>query len=247
MLSLAESDSPLDRIFLAAEPNVPTAIQRILAQDSSIKVRRRLAANPCIDPGIATHIAASEELAGCKALAQNPSIPATCIEQLCTHPDDQVALLVAYRDDLTSKHLDLLLNGRNSTTVAEHLAYQNIGYDQTGEICAETLARSPAPSHRNFAARSARLSPATLARLSNDLHTPTRLSVANAPGTAMNTLRALTLDPNREVLMAAEDRLARTVAPPRPQSAARAPDTPLTETKDRKPLLRKLSKFFKDQ
>jgi hypothetical protein len=246
MLALAESDSPLDRVFLAAEPNIPKAIQRILAQDSSIKVRRRLAANPEIDPGIALHIAASEEVPACKALAQNPSILQGCITQLCLHPDDAVALIVAYRDDLSTEHLDLLFNTRTNSTVAEHLAYRDIGPTIIKDQCAEALAKSPAPSHRSFAAQNAHLSTASLDNLSKDLYTPTRLSVARNPNTPPPTLKALTLDHEREVLLAAEDQLASALAAQPRKHQAQEFETTSTEANRRQPLLKKISDFFKD-
>jgi hypothetical protein len=157
-----------------------------------------------------------------------------------------VALIVAYRSDLSAEHLDLLLNARPSTTVAEHLAYQEIGHEQLGEACAEALARSPSPGLRNYAAQSPRLPVEMLAKLSKDLHTPTRLSVANHGSTPPQVLKALTLDRDREVLLTAEDRLARTTALRPLENAAPGLRAGHAPSRDRKPFLQKLSNFFKD-
>lgn len=209
LLSLAESDSPLDRIFLAEYTRIPSALQRILAQDTSVKVRRRLAANANLDEGIALHIAASDDLSSCKALAQNPSISAECVSQLCTHSEDQVALLVSYREDLNAEHLDLLLNAREISTVAEHLAYREIGYDSQGRDCADALAHSAAPSIRNFAAKGRELSPEILSGLSSDAYQPTRLAVAKHASTPSAALKELTYDDDRDIVFAAEDTLTK--------------------------------------
>ena len=154
MLWLAESDHIDDRIALAERPNLPNSIQRLLAQDSSPKVRRRLAANTDLAPSLALHIASSSDLLACRALAKNPAIDFACLSELCLHTDDHIALLVAYREDLSDQHLDLLINHRASSTVAEHLAYQGFGYKNIQAEPVAALAASEAPSLRVFAARS---------------------------------------------------------------------------------------------
>ncbi|MGB0415529.1 MAG: hypothetical protein ACPGKS_01635 [Coraliomargarita sp.] len=211
MLWLAESDNPDDRIFLAEQVDLPSSIQRILARDSSLKVRRRLAGNTCIDASIALHIAASDDISTCKALAKNSAIQEECIAQLCTHPDDTVALFVAYRDDLTEQHRDLLLNHRLSPITAEHLAYQGIGYRKLGNDTAEALARSEAPSLRAFAAQSAALDPGTLKMLTADHASCVRLSVAGNASVSEQLVRGLQHDSDREVVFAAEENIARRV------------------------------------
>ena len=246
MLWLAESDDTEDRIFLAEQVDLPSSIQRILAQDSSIKVRRRLASNTCIDASIALHIAASDDLSACKALAKNPAIQDDCIAQLCTHTDDTVALFVAYRDDLSEQHRDLLLNHRLSPTVAEHLAYQGIGYKQLGNDAAENLARAEAPSLRAFAAQSSALEPGTLKLLSQDPCTPVRLSVASNPAASEQLIRSLQNDSDREIVFAAEETMARRLrhAQTRETDTEEAPDDDHNEAEEPRPFLRKITNFF---
>ncbi len=247
MLWLAESDDTEDRIFLAEQSDLPAGIQRILAQDSSPKVRRRLAANAGIDAGIALHIAASDDLPACRALAKNPAIQDECIARLCTHADDNIALLVAYRDDLNDDHRDLLFNHRLSPGAAEHLAYQGIGYKRLCTDTAETLARAEAPSLRAFAAHSANLADETFKRLSQDPADQVRHAVANNPATPEQYLQALTTDSNRDILFAAEDNLIRRLRTQEKASEAIDESTPYDDEPEQgRDLLKKIITFFKD-
>lgn len=243
MLWLVESDNLQDRLFLAEQTDLPSSIQRLLAQDSSPKVRRRLAANTCIDDGIAMHIASSDDLQACRTLAKNSALQDDCIAQLCTHPDDNIALLVAYREDLNDHHRDLLLNQRQSITVAEHLAYQGVGYRHVGTDPAEQLARADAPSLRRYAAQSANLEISTFQQLSKDPTPAIREAVASNSSTPESCLQALTQDNQRAVMFAAEDNLAKRLR------KASTPERVIEENEEAddnipNPLLNKLINFF---
>lgn len=245
MLWLAESDNLQDRLFLAEQTDLPASIQRLLAHDSAPKVRRRLAANTCIDAGIALHIASSDDLPACRVLAKNPAIQDACIAQLCTHPDDHIALLVAYRDDLGDEHRDLLLNQRNSNTVAEHLAYQGVGYRHIATAGAEELARSPAPSLRRYAAQSAHLERNTFQLLSKDSCDTVRHALASNGSTPEACLRTLLNDSNRETIFAAEETLAKLL---RNQQMNTSEETPAEDNEPHddipNPFLNKIINFF---
>jgi hypothetical protein len=205
MLFLAESDDTRDRIFIAEQSDLPTSIQRILAQDASPKVRRRLAANGSLHESIALHIAASSDLGSCRALAKNPSISDEVIAYLCGHPEDEIALLIAYRDDLEDTHRDRLINQRDSLTVAEHFAYLEIEYTDISESVAEQLAQSDAPTLRAFGAYSGHLSSRERARLTADDSDTVRLAIASNQALDDTQLKQLCADPNREVVFAAEE------------------------------------------
>lgn len=247
MLALAESESPVDRIFLAQDAGIPAAIQRILAQDTSLKVRRRLASNRGIDNGIALHIAASDEPSVCRALAQNPAISTECLSMLCTHADDQVALLVAYRDDLEAAHLELLLNERTSSVVAEHLAYLEVGYEHLGEASAVSLSQSKCPKLRHFALRSRKLDVQSLQALASDPYIPNKLLVAQDPSTPASALQALSEDLDRDVVFAAEDHLARRdvslLNSRSDHSTTELTDSTLDESR---PILKRFTRLFKE-
>ncbi|WP_269524002.1 hypothetical protein [Coraliomargarita parva] len=218
MLWLAESDDTRDRVFLAGQADLPASIQRMLAQDSASKVRRRLAANTCIDPTIARHIASSDDSPACRELAKNDAIQDDCITQLCTHPDDNIALLVAYRDDLNAEHRDLLFNGRTNSVVSEHLAYLGIGYECLGYQTVESLAHSDAPSLRAFASQSTKLDGGAYLGLSQDPADGVRYSVARNPATPEHIVKSLFDDINRDVVFAAEDNMARRLRAQRDES-----------------------------
>ena len=207
MLWLAESDHTDDRVALAERPNLPNSIQRILAQDSSPKVRRRLAANADLAPSLALHIASSTDPQACRALAKNPAIDFECLSQLCLHPDDDIALLVAYRDDLSEQHFDLLINHRLSITVAEHLAYQGFEYTNIQSTPLAALASSDAPSLRQFAARSTHTEDTCFKKLASDPVDSVRLALAQNPHAPEACLRSLMEDSNRDIVFAAEETL----------------------------------------
>ena len=209
MLWIAESDHTDDRVALAERPNLPNSIQRILAQDSSPKVRRRLAANTDLAPSLALHIASSSDLLACRELAKNPAIEYECLSELCLHPDDNIALLVAYREDLCEQHLDLLINHRQSSTVAEHLAYQGFEYKEIQSNTVAALTASEAPSLRVFAARSAHGENWCFKQLATDSADSVRMALAQNPHAPESCLKLLMEDTNRQIVFAAEETLNR--------------------------------------
>jgi hypothetical protein len=248
MLFLAESDDTRDRIFIAEQSDLPASIQRILAQDASPKVRRRLAANGSLYESIALHIAASSDIGSCRALAKNPSISDDVIAYLCGHPEDEIALLITYRDDLTDTHRDRLINQRESLTVAEHFAYLEIEYTNTSETVAEQLAQSDAPTLRAFSAYSTNLSSRVRSRLTSDLSDSVRLAVASNPMLDDSQIKRLCEDPNREVIFAAEATYAQRLRESNPAQDApsnHSPGKPPPRSRKHKPaLFKKIVNFF---
>ncbi len=248
MLFLAESDDTRDRIFIAEQSDLPASIQRILAQDASPKVRRRLAANGSLHESIALHIAASSDVGSCRALAKNPSISDEVIGYLCGHPEDAIALLIAYRDDLNDTHRDLLINQRDSLTVAEHFAYLEIEYSNTSEPIAEQLAQSDAPTLRVFSAYSTDLSSRVRGRLTSDISDSVRLAVATNPTLNDTQLKRLCEDSNREVVFAAEETYTRRLRERSPTPTAKVEDhsveSPRKSRKRKPALFKKIVNFF---
>ena len=59
---------------LLESPNLPRAIQRLLAQDPSSSVRIKLSLYPGIEPKLAREIASNGEIRTCLALTNNPAI-----------------------------------------------------------------------------------------------------------------------------------------------------------------------------
>ncbi len=247
MLFLAESVDTRDRSFLATCTDLPSPIQRILAKDPSPKVRRHLASNATINQQIALHIAASSDLGACRSLAKNPAISDELISELCIHPEDEIALLVTYRDDLINDHLNLLINHRRSTVAAEHLAYQEIEYsDITIEISSK-LASSPSPSTRAFVAQSKNLNKEDELKLVNDPFDNVRLVIVNNSTISEETLKALTHDANQEIVLIAESRLNHRLRSTQIKTTEENLDTPRQTTeKPKKLILNKIINFFAD-
>jgi hypothetical protein len=211
MLYLVESEDTRDRIFLAEQAELPASIQRRLAQDASSRVRRRLAGNRAIHESIALHIAASNDLNTARTLAKNPATSDATLRELCLHPDDDIALLIAYRDDLQAEHYDLLINHRETRVVAEHLAYQEVGYDNFSEEVTHQLAIHAAPSVRAFVAQSARLNDKLRHALAQDPSSRVRQQLAGNPSLNEGQLRMLLEDRDRDVVFAAEENFAQRI------------------------------------
>ena len=246
-LFLAQSDDTRDRTLLAEQKNLPASIQRMLAQDPSPKVRRRLASNPQISPSIALHIASSSDLGACRALAKNPGIDDTVLTELCQHPEDAIALLVSYREDLKPEHYDCLVNARSSTVVAEHLAYQEVPQGRFQADIAEALAAHPAPSLRAYVAHSGELKESTRHQLLQDPSPKVRKALASNPALSDHQLQHLLADPDREVLFAAEETFAQRLRqrqPEAPETKSAASPSKETARPQRGALFNRIAQFF---
>jgi hypothetical protein len=255
MLYLLKSEDTRDQIFLAEQSDLPASIQRLLAQDASPRVRGRLAANNSIHESIALHIVASNDLGSCRALAKNEAASDATLRELCLHPEDDIALLVAYRDDLQNEHYDLLINHRTSLTIAEHIAYQDIEYSNFTEESAQRLASHATPSIRAFAARSVRLNEATRNTLINDPSPLVRERVAANRSLNERQLRILLEDTNRDVIFAAEENAAQRIrqqvaddaaSTERETTAEAVREAPSTTRPRKGALFNKIANFFTD-
>lgn len=249
MLWLAESDTIEDRVYLAQKPDLPASIQRILAQDTSEKARRYLAASANLQQDIAERIATSHDLQACITLAKNPNASAELISELCLHPNPQVATLVAYREDLNDHHWDLLINQRSDNTVAEHIAFQAIDYPNIEDAVADRFATSPNPSLRAFAGASPSLSPNSLATLSHDICEKVRETVASNPNLPEPQLRELCYDANQDIANAAEKTIAlrlQNVDQGESVSTFQQPESNRPTSGSRKTILKNILSFFKE-
>ncbi|MBK1879583.1 hypothetical protein [Pelagicoccus mobilis] len=248
MLWLAESDMIEDRAYLAQKPDLPAAVQRILAQDTSPKVRRYLASSGNLQQDIAERIATSHDLEACITLAKNPNASPELLNELCLHPDPQVATLVAYRDDLTDAHWDLLVNKREDDTVAEHIAFQAVDYVNIEAAVAERFATSLNPSLRAFAAAAFELPATNLATLAQDHCDKVREAVASNPNLPEAQLRSLTYDSNKDIANIAEKTISlriqnvNTPEEPTPRHAFSSQ----VETGSRRKILKNILSFFKE-
>ncbi len=254
MLWLAESDYSEDRTYLAQQPNIPAAIQRILAQDASEKVRRHLAKNTELEPNIAERIAASHDIQACSVLAKNPKTSPEVISQLCLHPSSDVATLVAYRDDLNYSHWELLVNQRQDSTVAEHIAFQGVEYPHIETTIAEKFATSENPSLRAFAALALSQPQQMILTLSQDHCEKVREAAVSNPNIPEQALRTLSYDPNKDIAEIAEKALYQRIHPTISKPDDEQEDTPQNSpshdddqpNRSRRKILNKILTFFKE-
>lgn len=251
MLWLAESDHTDDRAYLAQKPNLPAAIQRILAQDTSPKVRRYLASSSNLQQEIAERIATSHDLEACLTLAKNPNTSPELLNELCLHPNPQVATLVAYREDLTDAHWDLLINKREDNTVAEHIAFQAIDYVDIEANVAQRFAASLNPSLRAFAAAAFELPSSNLATLAQDHCDKVREAVASNPKLPEPQLRSLCYDANQDIANAAEKTIALRLQTSDTSQTPNADETPFhsnarPSSGSRRKILKNILSFFKE-
>lgn len=247
LLYLAESEDTRDRLFLAEQTDLPSYIQRILAKDPSPKVRRKLAANSTIHQAIALHIAASIDLGACHTLAKNVALGDEVIRTLCLHPEDEIALLIAYRDDLNGAHYDLLFNHRHSTKVAEHLAYRGVQYAKLTEQATSELSKSQTPTIRAHAAESLNLSEEDAQRLAIDNCPTVRLTLSQNSAIDETILQTLYKDTDREIVLSVEAQIKQRSQASTAQSKQTNQSQPLTtapQHKTRDQLFKKILNFF---
>ena len=154
IISLIESDDPEDRYGLAQSSELPIALQRLLAQDSSAEVRNVLAANPALEPAIALHIAMAGDESACAILAGNANLPDAALSELCESDSEWVSEHVAGRVGLSDEHIARLLQPQVCFPVVRQLALGGYRAPALAPDEVLELIESRAASLRQFAASS---------------------------------------------------------------------------------------------
>ncbi len=207
LLAKAESDSETLRMEAAEYKDLPAEIQHILAGDPNAEVRARLAAHPAIDEEVALFIAASNDMAACKALAANENITDKVKVELCHHESDDVRLVMAYREDLTEDDLQILVNKNEDLNLVGHLAMQQIEYHHTKPELLEKLLAHKRPSLRAFAAVATQLTHTQVRKLMRDECASVRLALCENPILTAAAFEVLAQDWNPAVTKRAKTRL----------------------------------------
>jgi len=241
LFARAESELEMIRLRTAKREDLPEEIQHVLANDPLINVRVALASNPAITPEIAMCIATSHDRPASLALAENPNLPTEASLELCHHELDEVRLRMAYRDDLTVEHLDILINQHDDPNLIGHLALRGVIYTGTIRERAEQILEQKAPSLRRFAATSQHLSAAQKRTLCADPSATVRLALCANDSLTEQELTALISDWNPDVSAAAETHLIHRTA--REETAPVQENDPKEESTG---LVSQLVRFFKD-
>jgi hypothetical protein len=241
LLARAESEQDAVRLRTAQREDLPEEIQHILASDPLIDVRVALASNPSIASEIALCIAMSHDRPACLALAENEKLPTEAALELCHHELNDVRLRMAYRNDLTDQHLDILVNQHDDLNLVGHLALRGAIYTQTSAERIEQLLEEKSPSHRRFASTSIHLTSAQKRILIADPSPAVRLALCNNETLDYDETEALASDWNVEVAEKAKTLLE--TWEPCEETASASESDPIEEGPG---LVSQLVRFFKD-
>jgi hypothetical protein len=208
LLAKAESDDEALRLEAARHEKLPPEIQHVLAKDALADVRTALAGNPAIDEEVALCIAASNDPAGCGALAGNLRLPDAARVELCHHESEEVRIRMAYRDDLNDEQLAILVNNDDSLKVTGHLALRGVRFAGTQPEQIEKMLAHKRSSLHAFAAAGQLLTHAQVRKLMRDPAASVRLALCENPILTRMALEELAKDWNPAVVAAAQTRLA---------------------------------------
>lgn len=201
-LWLSESESLEDRMCLLESPNLPRAIQRLLAQDPSSSVRIKLSLHPGIDPKLAREIASNGEIRTCLALTNNPAIDKKVLEILSRNENIEVIKRILYRDDLRLENIETVLLNHSDEILWDHLAIQELRLNKTPKALANIWIKSPKASIRAMGAQALCLSDSQIENLTNDPSYLVRTGVAKNPNIPPKLLIQLEEDIHPEVVEA---------------------------------------------
>ncbi len=263
LLNLVTTGEPGERRWVAARPALPRPLQRLLAQDTDATVRATLAANPRLDPAIASYFVDLADEPACVALAGNPSVSDDQIQGVAATRRPSVLAALAYRDQLDPALACLLAT--RSPIFRRHWAFQNRPLSGLDADTARTLLADRLPSIRALAVRGHAWRRADLYDLVRDPDARVRLAVVQHPNAPDELLADALADPDAEVADAVRTaQKARThslkpnympplhvagapaapVPPPRPHVQREAPPTGPSAPADSN-LLSKLSRLFR--
>jgi hypothetical protein len=151
LLNIATAGDAEERRWLATRPGLPRPLQRLLAQDADATVRSALAANNCIDPGIAAYFVDVADEPACLALAGNPAVSEELIQGVAATRRPAVLAALAYRETLESALAALLV--ARSPVFRRHWAVQDRPLSGLDAETARTLAADRLPAVRALAVR----------------------------------------------------------------------------------------------
>ncbi|NCD31841.1 MAG: hypothetical protein EOL87_00335 [Spartobacteria bacterium] len=195
----ASSDCEEDRLALLDFPELHPLVQKKLAADASVDVRCKLASYPDIDLETVLLFAFSNDVPSCRRLAMNPNIPEEALTELCHNEHTEVLKVLAYRDDLTLNHLDLLVNLSRNISVIQHLAWRKIWMPSTDADLVEELSHYASPTLRAFAAASQHMTNQLFRQFMLDPSAQVRLWTALNPLLPAACIQVMRDDPDKLV------------------------------------------------
>lgn len=234
-LGIARRGTIEERQWLAAQPEMPLALQRILSQDESADVRRRLAAHPDVHADVAAHFITMHDEDCCEALAANPATPKDLLLALARSGIDSIPSLLAYRNDLSVDLLEYLLLEAPSEAFVRHLAIAGNEPPALSGVLLTSYARHPLPSVRAFVATRAELDLSQRSRLGRDIAPPVREAICRNPATTDLELEELLDDSDPAVAQTARKRWQsnrRTRRTPAPESTSPGSDAEAGEASE---------------
>jgi|UPI000696EFB5 hypothetical protein len=232
LLNLATTGETEERRWVAARTSLPRPLQRLLAQDAEATVRATLAANPRLDPAIASYFVDLADEPACIALAANPSVSDEQIQGVAATRRPSVLAALAYREQL-DPDLACLLATR-SPIFRRHWAFQDRPLSGLDAETARTLLADRLPAIRALAVRGHAWRRADLYDLVRDPDVRVRLAVVQHPNAPDELLSDALSDPEVEIATAARTaqsarttRLKPNTMPPVRAANAAPPKSPL--------------------
>jgi hypothetical protein len=224
LLHFITHGEPDEPAWVAARPNLASALQRQLAPSESSAVRVALAANPSLLPDIADYFVALADEATCVALATNPSLSSDHIQALAATRLPAVLTALAYRDDLYEELIPFLIE--HSPDFRRHWAIQQKPATLADPELTRRLLADPLPTVRALAIAAHPWRRADLYDFARDRSPAVRLAALQHAHASDELIAGLLADPSPEIAAAAAaQQAARTSALLTPKSPA--PATPL--------------------
>lgn len=208
LLGWARNEDSQYRTLIAGRGNLPEIIQDLLAEDSCTNVLTTLANNRSLCDSAANIIVencADEEVI--TALASNPAISEKIVTKLCQIDDQTVHQVLALRNDLTNRHLDILINEKREFELVYILALRGIEFVDLNKDITRILVGSELPTIRAFATNSKTLDQRDIPRLVYDKYEPVVINLIRNKNTNNATLQHLCNDKNENVARLAAEEL----------------------------------------
>lgn len=205
-LGIARRGTVAERLWLASREDLPSPLQRLLSQDESPEVRRRLARHPRVHPDIAAHFVTMHDTGPCEALAANPATPPDSLLALAQSGIESVPPLLAYRSDLPAAVCAYLLKQAPSEVFLRHLASAKPPPPAIPRALLAPYAGHPLPTVRAFVAARGQLDTGQRAQLRKDPVAAVREAICRNPDTTDLELEELLDDPDHSVSETARTR-----------------------------------------
>ena len=193
------------RLKIAGSETIPELVQGILAEDSSVEVRRQLAANEKLSMDAAKQLAAFDDHGTDLALAGNAAVPLSVLKEKL-ESDETLMQAFACRMGLSGEDLDFVLEHGGDSALYS-LAYLETDCKGMSAQAALRLSLHTLPSIRRLAAGAQSLPLRMMAELVHDPSPMVRLALAQNTELSRTILESLCEDGNKAVRECAQKSL----------------------------------------